>query len=262
MLVWQDFPLAGGYARSIRKQARRQAAAMVDMLGHRPSIAIWCGHDEPAGDDGGVRAVLAQELPTFNRTVLDRSVKRVLEKADPSRPIIASSGSWPHVGGGGTDTHVDVEDGRDLAAFARSFPRMVRFVSDVGGEHAIDVLRRLKYRPTGGFCARAPVDVAACAPVIAVCDPPPETVEPGETLALDVHVVSDRRTPLRDAVVEATVRWTGGEHTWRWGGDVPADDCVRVGTITLVVPDAAGTLTFELRVQDFVNAYTSSVSSI
>jgi beta-mannosidase len=262
MLIWQDFPLAGGYARTVRKQARRQASAMVDMLGHRPSVAIWCGHDEPAGDQGGVREVLAQELPTFNRTFLDRAVRRVIEKADPSRPVIASSGSWPHLGGGGTDSHLDITGGRELAAFARSFPRMVRFVSDVEGDHSIDVLRRLKYRPTGGFCARPPLDVAACAPVIVVCDPPPESVTPGDTLALDVHVVSDLRSAIDGVVVEANVTWADGSHTWRWGGDVPADDCVRVGTITLVVPDAPGPLTITVSTGDFVNAYTSAISSI
>jgi hypothetical protein len=43
---------------------------------------------------------------------------------------------------------------------------------------------------------------------------------------------------------------------------VPADDCVRVGTITLVVPDAPGPLTITLSTGDFVNAYTSAISSI
>ena len=33
-----------------------------------------------------VKAAAAQELPTWNKTVLDRSVKRALEKADGTRP--------------------------------------------------------------------------------------------------------------------------------------------------------------------------------
>jgi hypothetical protein len=85
---------------------------------------------------------------------------------------------------------------------------------------------------------------------------------PGETLALDVHVVSDLRVPIAGGEVEATVSWAGGEHTWRWGGDVPADACVRVGTIALVVPDAPGTLQIDLRMGDIVNAYTSEVVSL
>ena len=47
MLLWQDMPLQWGYARGIRKQAARQAREAVDLLGHHPSIAMWCGHNEP-----------------------------------------------------------------------------------------------------------------------------------------------------------------------------------------------------------------------
>lgn len=265
MLVWQDFPLRWGYARGIRRQAARQAAAMVDMLGHRPSIAIWCGHDEPAGDGDGFREILGQQLPGFNKTVLDRAVKRAIENADPSRPVIPGSGVWPHLGSAGTDSHLELGDGRELAGFARAFPRMVRFVGDLPSDgHQIGVLRRLKYRPTGGFCVPGPVDDelrAWCRAVIVVCDTPPDEVAPGDTLALDVHVVSDLRAPITGAQVEATVSWTGGEHTWRWGGDMPADECVRVGTITLVVPDAPGPLRIALRMDDATSAYDSTISS-
>src|SRR3546814_1493756 len=47
LLIWQDLPLQWGYARGIRKQAVQQATAAVDLLGHHPSLAIWCGHNEP-----------------------------------------------------------------------------------------------------------------------------------------------------------------------------------------------------------------------
>ena len=52
MLVWQDFPLQWGYARTIRKQAVRQAREAVDLLGHHPSIVTWCAHNEPLPVDG------------------------------------------------------------------------------------------------------------------------------------------------------------------------------------------------------------------
>lgn len=266
VLVWQDFPLRRGYSRGIRRQAARQAAAMVEMLGHRPSVAIWCGHDEPFGDGGGVRLALAQELPTFNKSILDRAVKRAIEQADPSRPALAHSGVWPHPGGRGSDSHLNFDDERELAGFARAFPRMVRFVGaleadDTSLRHQVEVLRRLKYRPTGGFIHRGLGDLTdACRPLIVTCDPPPPEVSPGESLALDVHVVSDLRAPVADADVTATVSWVGGSHTWRWRGDVPADACVRVGTISLVVPDVPGPLTVEVWLGDLVNAYTSSVS--
>jgi hypothetical protein len=57
--------------------------------------------------------------------------------------------------------------------------------------------------------------------------------------------VSDLRTRL-DAVVTACVRWPGGDHTWRWQGSVPPDAVVRVGTLSVVVPDVAGELAVDL----------------
>ena len=31
----------------------------------------------------------------------------------------------------------------------------------------------------------------------------------------------------------AKLSWPGGSHAWRWGGDVPPDSCVRVGTVAV-----------------------------
>jgi hypothetical protein len=61
-----------------------------------------------------------------------------------------------------------------------------------------------------------------------------------------VHVVSDLRTPLTAARVRARLGWTGGSYEWRWEGDVPADECVRVGTIQAVAPDIPGPLVVDL----------------
>jgi len=341
LLVWQDMPLQWSYARSIRKQATRQARAMVDLLGHHPSIAVWCGHNEPVSNAGADREVWSrratvafaarmaaeQQLPTWNKSVLDAAVKRALQKADGSRPVIPHSGVTPHLPQlDGTDQHLylgwysDAE--RALPTFARRFPRMVRFVSEFGAQavpsghgadfaepeqwpeldwsrlerhHAlqkpvfdrhvppagyatfagwrdatqryqalvvrrfIEELRRLKYRPTGGFAQFMFADAhpgitwsvldhervpklgyealrAACRPVIVVADRLPETVGPGAALALDVHVVSDLRAPVDDARVTATLTWPGGDHTWRWGGTIDADACERVGTIQMMAP--------------------------
>jgi beta-mannosidase len=350
LLLWQDFPLQWGYARGIRKQAVRQAGQAIDLLGHHPSVAIWCGHNEPMAIENdpamwgdpkalrkmGAKALAAQELPTWNKTVLDRSVKRAFEQGDGSRPVIAHSGVLPHPPLlDGTDSHLYFGwyhgDERDLPGFLRALPRMGRFVTELGAqavpasadfcaperwpdldwdrlghthalqkaifdrvvppaEHAtfeswqaatqayqavvvrrqIEALRRIKYRPTGGFAQfcfadghpavtwsvlghdRAPKQgyaalQAACAPVIVVADRPPEVLDPGAALALDVHVVSDLRTRLDDAVVTARLRWEGGERTWRWQGDVPADGCERVGTLQIVVPPGPGPISLELR---------------
>jgi beta-mannosidase len=340
LLLWQDLPLHGPYARGIRREAARQARAMVDLLGHHPSIALWCGHDEPDGPAPGpdpLRAALAGQVPGWNRSVLDRTVKRVLQRADPSRPVVAHSGVGPHLPQlDGTDSHLGLGwrtgDERDLPGLARAVPRLVRFVSRFGagsvppGEgaafaepdrwpdldwdglaahHGLDAgamaahvppaghetfadwrdatqryqatlvrrhveeLRRLKYRPTGGFAVARLADAQpgitpalldqdrrpkpaldalreACRPVIVVADRLPARVRAGDPLALDVHVVSDRREPVTGAEVTAELSWPGGGHTWRWAGDVPADGCVRVATVQAVAPAATGLLVFDL----------------
>lgn len=347
VLLWQDFPLRLGYSRGIRKQAARQAAAAVDLLGHHPSIAIWCGHDTPValdipegrapGSRSAVRWAVRQELPTWNKTVLDRTVKRAIEKADGTRPVIAHSGVVPHPGGMGTDSHLWFGwfhgEERDLPGFARAFPRMVRFVSEFGAKsvpagwstswpevadevlakrvppgdhpteaawaaatreyqatvvkHHVETLRRLKYRPTGGFSVSSFGDthpgvswavldehrnpkpaflalVDACRPVIVVADRLPAEVAPGDALALDVHVVSDLRHPLSGARVDAVLSWPGGGYDWHWEGDVPTDGCVLVGTLQAVVPDEPGELVLDLAVhtaeQAATNRYTAAIT--
>jgi beta-mannosidase len=310
VLLWQDLPLHGGYARGVRKQAVRQAKAAVMLLGHHPSLAIWCGHDEPAPS-----TFVGQQLPTWNRSVLDRSVKRALEQADATRPVIAHSGVWPHLPGlDGTDTHLSFAAGGgddvDVPALLASFPKLGRFVGAFGADaapdgadvpeperkaaqerqvallkHVVETLRRLKYRPTGGFAQHFLADAApgvtcsvldherrpkpgyhalvdACRPVIVVADRPPPSVRPGETVALDVHVVSDLRTSLTAIRCDAHLTWSGGEHRWRWEGDVEPDACVRVGTVRFVVPDAPGALRLELALAgpvEATNAYDSVV---
>ena len=364
ILLWQDFPLQWGYARSIRRQAARQAAAAVDLLAHHPSVAIWCAHNEPMTLDvepGGkianpaalaAKFITQQQLPTWNKTVLDRSVKRALEGGDGSRPVIAHSGVLPHPGSGGTDSHLYFGwyhgDERDLPRLFALFPRMARFVSEFGAQavpetddfmeparwpdldwgrlartHAlqkdvfdkhvppaafatfaewkaatqdyqanllrrhIETLRRLKYRPTGGFCQFSFADAhpavtwsvlghdrkekagysalrAACAPVIVVADRPDAVYRPGQSLALDVHVVSDLRREIDAAEVDADLSWPGGEHRWSWTGAVPADACVRVGTVQAVVPDASGELRLELTLRagtvEAANSYVATIA--
>lgn len=351
LLLWQDLPLQWGYDRSVRKEAARQAERAVDLLGHHPSVAIWCGHNEPFGLDHqpgsaleptrmAARFVAAQELPSWNRTVLDRTVKRALRSADGTRPVIAHSGVLPHPPRfDGTDSHLYFGwyhgDERDLPSFARAVPRMVRFVTEFGAQavpesadfcqpdrwpdldwprlarthglqreiferyvppgafetfddwraatqayqanvlrHHIETLRRLKYRPTGGFAQFCLADahpavswsvldhrrvpkagwdalVDACRPVIVVADRPPPRVAPGASMALNVHVVSDLRVAIDEATVSATATWSGGRgrHDQSWTGEIPADSCVRVGRIAFDVPAAAGELVLDLALE-------------
>lgn len=357
VLLWQDMPLQWGYARGLRKQATRQARAMVDVLGHHPSIALWCGHNEPFAIDTtnldessrakAVRAfIVGQQLPTWNKTILDTAIKRAIEKADGSRPAIAHSGVLPHMGNAGTDTHVYFGwyhgTEREFPAWLRRVPRLAQFVSEFGSQaipdtddfmhaedwpnldwdrlahthclqrepfdkfvppedypryddwraatqryqatilkHHIETLRRLKYRPTGGFAAFYWADahpavtwsvldhertpklgyyalVDACAPIVVVAERPEESYRPGEEIHLDVHVISDLREALPFMRTIATVTFADGSvHRQGWDGDVSADACVRVGTITATVPAAAGPVSIELHATDGTREVTN-----
>ena len=150
MLLWQDLPLQWGYARQVRKQAVRQAKEAVTALAHHPSVAIWCAHNAPLALDVNpadptvnparlaANMMAAQQLPTWNKTILDGSLKRALEHADPSRPVVAHSGILPHPGSGGTDTHLYFGwyngNERDFPRLVAAFPRLARFVTEFGAQ--------------------------------------------------------------------------------------------------------------------------------
>ncbi len=342
VLLLQDFPLQWGYSRQIRREAVRQAREAVYALGHHPSIVQWYAHDEPVADApqvegperrlGRIRRLAAQQLPSWNRSVLDRWVKRAFEQADPTRPTIAHGGVPPRLPAlDGTDAHLWLGwhrgDIGDLAERARLLPRTVRFVSEFGAQSVpdtlagmldpadypdldwedleqhhglephvllarlppadlptfeswrrgtqryqahllreqIETLRRLKYRPVGGFtfswfadpapmisasvldherrpkAAWAAV-VEACRPVIVVADPLPPELMIGEQLRLDVHVVNDLREVITEATVSITCTWRDGRRDWAVRGDVDADSCTLVGRLELTVPDSQGDL--------------------
>ncbi len=157
VLIWQDMPLQGTF-KGARSHAVRQAAAAVDLLGHHPCIVAWCGHNDPFStvspgraapgrvgppDRSGraraatLRWAAGQALPSWNRTVLDHSVRRTFEKADPSRPAVAHSGRLPHPAWG-TDSHLyfgwRYGSWRDLSRAAAVWPAAVRFVSELGAQ--------------------------------------------------------------------------------------------------------------------------------
>ncbi len=350
LLLWQDLPLQWGYARGVKGQARRQAREAVDLLAHHPSVFLWCGHNEPLPIDAGpdpdgdprrrrrlaARGLASQALPTWNRSLLDRAIKSVLERNDGTRPVVAHSGVYPHLPQlDGTDSHLwfgwKVADERDLPAFLARWPRMARFVSEFGAaavpesddfveperwpdldwdglasHHGLDLarferyvppaafdtyqdwreatqryqarllryqiesLRRLKYRPTGGFAQFSFADSSpavspsvldhlripkagyqalrqACLPVIVVVERPPDHVHPGDRLELDVHVVSDARISYSDMIVRTDLLWEGEvRRSWSWEGDIPADECVRVGTLVIEVPDTTDDLLIDV----------------
>ena len=359
MLIWQDLPLQWGYGQ-VRRQAGSQAREAVCLLGHHPSIAVWCGHNEPVAIDpepgqatasrNVARMVAGQVLPSWNKTALDRTVRRALERADGSREVVAHSGVVPHPAWG-TDSHLYYGwyhgDERDFPALLSRLPILARFVSEFGAQavpetdgfihperwphldwetleahhalqravfdervppsgfptfeawrqatqeyqarvlrHHIEALRRLKYRPTGGFCLFLLADAqpaitwsvldhercpksgyeavkAACAPVIVTADRPAALYQAGQRLEADIHVVSDLRTPLAEVEATAVLRWPGGDRRWRFAGDVPADSCTRVGRISHTLPAGGpeGPVVLDLAVRWSHGGVTTSVAN-
>jgi beta-mannosidase len=333
VLLWQDLPLQWEYARGARKPAAAQARALVDLIGHHPSVALWCGHNEPfpgppgprlmgPGEPGAprsrTRAAASVLLPSWNKDVLDRSVARALSRSDPTRPVVDHSGVPPGVIRAGTDSHLYLgwyrDELGDLADALRRWPRLGRFVSEFGaqavpdsagfmepgrwphldwprlaGRHSlqkrifdrrvppdeyatfddwraatqdyqaaliqlqVEDLRRLKHRPTGGFCHFCFADGApgvtwsvldhervekagfaalrdACRSVLPMLDP--------RTGAL--HVANELRRPLTGAVVEARL----GGREWRFTGDVPADALAYVGRVDVPEEVSAAEVVF------------------
>jgi beta-mannosidase len=163
LMLWQDMPLQWGYARGARKAAAAQGRALVDLLGHHPSVVLWCGHNEPylgppppVGEPAGAAAETEPGpdeapvrrsgklrnrasilLPSWNKDVLDRSVARAL-RSDPTRPVVNHSGVPPGPLRDGTDSHLYfgwyMGAMADMAAILRRWPRLARFVSEFGAQ--------------------------------------------------------------------------------------------------------------------------------
>ena len=138
LLLWQDFPLKWGYARGVRRQALRQARAMVDLLGHHPSVFLWCAHNAPVAYDrepgapsttgSRVKHAATTFLPTWTKDVLDRSIARTLARADATRPALRHSGTLHQYFGWYAGSL------GDLARALRHWPRLARFVSEFGAQ--------------------------------------------------------------------------------------------------------------------------------
>src|SRR5207249_3033143 len=149
VLVWQDMPLQWAYARGVRKEAVRQARELVDLLGHHPSIAIWCGHNEPFRLDTEPGSVpdpaalvtsfgAAQDLPGTDEFIEpqrwpDLDWDRLAPTTCLQKPLFDRYVPPAE--------HATFESWRDAT---QAYQATVV-------KHHVETLRRLKYRPTGGF---------------------------------------------------------------------------------------------------------------
>ncbi len=149
ILLWQDFPLHWLYRREVLPEARRQARAMVRLLGNHPSVALWCMHNEPVyvvdtRDERLVtklRTYASMFIYSWNRDVLDSALKRVVQREDGRRPVIRSSNEYAIPGiRDGTSTHFyygwytiygRLEEWEPLI---RRFPKLARFVTEFGAQ--------------------------------------------------------------------------------------------------------------------------------
>ena len=336
LLVWQDLPFVGGYSVATRKAARTVAREAVDLLGHHPSVAVWCAHEEPNGPplpdpsphdeplQTTGRRLARHVLPSWNRSVLDPALRRELESNDPTRRVIRRSGSLPFLTDRSTsDPHLwlgwHTGQHKDLPEVIRTWPRLGSFLGGFGSQSVVDgdwdeneptwktaevgsferylhrqayadgeswagatqsyqadlvrsqinTMRRLKYRPAGGFCLMSLFDaeasggfgvldserrpkpayealVDACRPVVIIADTPPTITTPGSHLVLDVHAVSDLHHRIEN--VHATARAICGDWSYeqKWSGELPADACEHIGTLEFDVPAHTGLLVIDV----------------
>jgi len=134
---------------------------------------------------------------------------------------------------------------------------------------AIETLRKLKHRPTGGFCLFYLADPTpaggfgildhdrkpkpswepvtnACKPVVVVADPLPPVVRANSRHRLAIHVVSDLHVALVDGEISATITDAEANQTvHRWGGAV-GPDCVEHVANLSIEPVHRGELLIEL----------------
>ncbi|MDA3039045.1 MAG: hypothetical protein O3C27_05855, partial [Actinomycetota bacterium] len=151
--------------------------------------------------------------------------------------------------------------------------------------HHIETIRRLKFRPAGGFCLSALADAEpeggfgildhvrnrkpaydavldACRPVVVVAEPLPEVLAPGQHVRTDVHAISDLNQPLGHVQVSAIARCGDWSVTRSWEGNLPANGCEFIGTFEFAVPRTQGSLIVDLHLLAADRAATNRYKSV
>lgn len=161
----------------------------------------------------------------------------------------------------------DHDDGESWADTTR------RYQADLLECH-IDTLRRLKYSPTGGFCLFALADIepeggfglvesdrepkpawhrvrAASRPLVALLEPLPSMVTPGEPVTAVIHAISDVPHELTDVTVMARLVDSQGTRfagTQAWRSAMSRDSCQKVADLSFTAPATLGPLAIELSI--------------
>ena len=202
MLLWQDFPLQWGYAahdpqggrapgprggRPARASSRRSPCGA-------PTTNRWPPNLDRSATMGkaAVQYIAGQQLPSWNKTVLDRWVKRAFEQADETRTTIAHSGVLPHLPMlDGTDSHLYFGwyhgDERDL--------RGIRRVDAADG-----AIRQRVRRPGGAACGRLHGTRALARPRLGACS--------AERHGLQLHAFDEFVPPAAYATFD---EWRDGD---------------------------------------------------
>ena len=217
---------SGATPASVRKQAARQAAEAVDLLGHHPSIAIWCGHNEPLAArrapgepvDGQARrrpstspASSCRRWNQIDPRPLGEAGLRAGRRHPPGhRPLRRRCPTCPQLDG--TDSHLYFGwyhgDERDLPGFAAAMPRMVRFVSEFGAQavpadadvHGARALARprLGAAAASATACRRPSSTSGCPPADhATFDAWREATQRYQAALLRHHIETLRRLKYR-----------------------------------------------------------------
>ena len=157
----------------MRPGARAREA--VDLLGHRPSVAVWCAHDDPfprkrrpVGHSRRVEAAGSVVEPRRARPAAEPGavpLRRLSAGGGPSRACRRTCRPWraPRAScgsatrAGGPPTWPRRWPGcRRWGQFVSAFGTPVRADQPEVVKTTVEILRRLKYRPTGGFPAPCP----------------------------------------------------------------------------------------------------------
>ena len=101
MLVLQDYMLQWGYSddETFTREARRQAADMVNALANHPSIAVWSLHNEPPWDSPWMKDKYQGYNPDQNR-MLDDVLYQDIAALDTSRIVrkVSTTKEHPWIG--------------------------------------------------------------------------------------------------------------------------------------------------------------------